>query len=67
VSETTAVLVLFAFVLILNAGLTGALSGPFARYQARLAWLAPLGALLVLSPQTLRRLRKSVGAKPSPD
>ena len=56
IGETTAVLVLFGLALVLNAGLTGALSGPFARYQARLAWLVPLGAGLVLSPGWLGRL-----------
>ena len=33
--------------LFLNAATTGALSGPFARYQARLSFLAPLCALLI--------------------
>ena len=67
VSESTAVLVLFGLVLLLNAGVTGALSGPFARYQARLAWLVPLGAMLVLSPGTWQRLRKGVGGPASRD
>ncbi len=67
VNDTTAVLVLFGLVLLINAGLTGALSGPFARYQARLAWLAPLGALLVLPPGTCRRLRKGVGGPAASD
>ncbi len=67
VSETTAVLVLFGLVLLLNAGLTGALSGPFARYQARLSWLVPLGAMLVLVPGTWQRLRKGVGGPASRD
>ena len=31
-----------------NAVLTGALSGPFARYQARVSWLLPLAAILIL-------------------
>jgi hypothetical protein len=29
-----------------NAATTGALSGPHDRYQARIAWLLPLAALL---------------------
>jgi hypothetical protein len=33
-----------------NAAATGALSKPHARYQARIAWLLPLAALLVLAP-----------------
>ena len=32
--------------LVFNAVATGVLSGPFARYQARIAWLPPLAALL---------------------
>ena len=31
-----------------NAVLTGVLSGPFARYQARVSWLLPLAAILIL-------------------
>jgi hypothetical protein len=31
---------------VFNAAATGILSGPFARYQARIAWLPPLAALL---------------------
>jgi hypothetical protein len=31
-----------------NAAATGALSGPHDRYQARIAWLLPLAALLAL-------------------
>ena len=34
-------------VLVLNAGVTGALSGPHARYQSRVMWLPVLAALLV--------------------
>ncbi len=40
-----AILFLLAAVLF-NAAATGILSGPFARYQARIAWLPPLAALL---------------------
>jgi len=50
---------LFGAALILNAGVTGALSGPFPRYQARLAWLAPLVAGLILS--AARRPPKAFG------
>jgi hypothetical protein len=32
--------------LVFNAAVLGILSGPFARYQARIAWLLPLAALL---------------------
>jgi hypothetical protein len=31
---------------LFNAAVTGVLSGPFARYQARIAWLPPMAALL---------------------
>ncbi|NMJ43886.1 hypothetical protein GWK16_21745 [Roseomonas sp. JC162] len=34
-----------------NAFVTGALSGPAARYQARIVWLLPLGAILGLAPR----------------
>ena len=34
-----------------NAFATGALSGPAARYQARIVWLLPLGAILGLAPR----------------
>ena len=44
---------LFGTALILNAAVTGALSGPFPRYQARLAWLVPLVAGLLLSSARL--------------
>jgi hypothetical protein len=66
VRTLTAVSLLFALMLLINAAVTGALSGPFARYQARIAWLAPLAALLVLppGPVALRR-RKGVGGPPA--
>jgi len=67
VRDATAVVLLFTLVLLVNAGVTGTLSGPFARYQARIAWLAPLAALLVVSAGDLRRLRKDVGARASRD
>ena len=36
--------------LAVNAAVTGALSGPHHRYQARIAWLLPLAALVGLAP-----------------
>lgn len=42
-----AVLILAA--VLLNAGITGVLSGPFARYQARLIWLIPALAGVALA------------------
>jgi hypothetical protein len=40
------IVLLLLTALIFNAAVTGALSGPFARYQARIAWLPLLVALL---------------------
>jgi putative flippase GtrA len=37
-------MLLLAAVLVVNAAICGILSGPFARYQARLIWLLPVGA-----------------------
>ncbi len=37
--------------LLANAAATGGLSGVFPRYQARIAWLLPVGALLLLLPR----------------
>ena len=34
--------------IIVNSAVTGVLSGPFARYSARIVWLAPMLAALVL-------------------
>ena len=54
-------LAFLAFVLagvLANAAATGGLSGVFPRYQARIAWLLPVAALLVLpvpSPSSRRR------------
>ena len=42
------VLTLLAAAVLLNAFITGALSGPFARYQARIVWLVTLGAAVSL-------------------
>ncbi|MFZ9635843.1 MAG: hypothetical protein ACO3EK_18685, partial [Alphaproteobacteria bacterium] len=36
--------------LVANACATGALSKPHHRYQARIAWLAPIAAALLLLP-----------------
>nr|WP_198373410.1 hypothetical protein [Roseomonas rosulenta] len=36
---------------VANAAATGGLSGVFPRYQARIAWLLPVGALLLLLPR----------------
>ena len=47
-------LALLAFVLVgvaANAAATGGLSGVFPRYQARIAWLLPVAALLLLVPR----------------
>ena len=38
-----------------NAAATGGLSGVFPRYQARIAWLLPVAALLLLMPKPGRR------------
>lgn len=37
--------------LVANAAATGGLSGVFPRYQARIAWLLPAGALLLMLPR----------------
>ena len=42
------VLTLLVAAVLLNAFITGALSGPFARYQARVVWLTTLGAAVAL-------------------
>ena len=41
--------------LLFNAAVLGVLSGPFARYQARIAWLLPLAAMLAGAPVLRRR------------
>jgi hypothetical protein len=41
--------------LVFNAAALGVLSGPFARYQARIAWLLPLAALLAARAAFSRR------------
>lgn len=37
---------------VVNAAVCGILSGPFARYQARIVWLVPLVALLLIAGRT---------------
>ena len=34
--------------MLVNAFLCGAISGPYGRYQARVEWLIPLGALFLV-------------------
>jgi hypothetical protein len=41
-----------------NAAATGGLSGVFPRYQARIAWLLPVGAVLLLLPRRGPELRR---------
>ena len=36
---------------VANAAICGVLSGPFARYEARLIWLVPMLALLAPAPR----------------
>jgi putative flippase GtrA len=43
-ARVAATMLLLAGVLVVNAAICGVLSGPFARYQARLIWLLPVGA-----------------------
>ncbi len=43
-ARSFATVVLLLLVVVLNAAVCGILSGPFARYQARVVWLAPLAA-----------------------
>ena len=56
---------LIATAVLLNAALCGVLAGPFPRYEARLIWLVPLGALLLaalVGPAPARRGQKSMSA-----
>jgi putative flippase GtrA len=43
-ARVAATVLLLTAVLLVNAAVCGVLSGPFARYQARLVWLLPVGA-----------------------
>ena len=49
------VIVFLLAALVFNAAVLGVLSGPFARYQARIAWLPPLAALLAAQAALHRR------------
>lgn len=40
---------LLVAVVVINAGVCGVISGPYARYQARVAWVVPLVALIALA------------------
>jgi hypothetical protein len=41
---------------LFNAAVLGAVSGPFSRYQARIAWLEPLAAFMALGAMFRRNL-----------
>jgi hypothetical protein len=45
-ARLTAALALLVLGVALNAGVCGAISGAFGRYQARVVWLLPLGAMI---------------------
>lgn len=45
--RATAMALLLAAAVVLNAGVCGIFSGPFPRYQARIVWLAPAAAMLL--------------------
>ena len=47
-ARVAAVVLLLVLVAAINAAICGMLSGPFARYQSRLAWLLPLGVGLTM-------------------
>lgn len=51
------------FALLINAAVCGTFSSPLARYQARLAWLAPFGCILALA-SARRHSRREAGAPP---
>jgi hypothetical protein len=46
-----AFLAIIVVAVLANAAATGGLSGVFPRYQARIAWLLPVGAILLLMPR----------------
>jgi hypothetical protein len=60
--ELPNVLTLTLGLVLANAVICGVLSGPYARYQARVEWIIPLGALLLVA-QWLERAKLS----PAPD
>jgi putative flippase GtrA len=47
-ARVLSVILLLLGVAATNAAICGVLSGPFARYQSRLAWLLPVGAGLIM-------------------
>jgi putative flippase GtrA len=47
-ARVASVILLLIAVGAVNAAICGMLSGPFARYQSRLAWLLPIGAGMVM-------------------
>ena len=48
VARVAAVVLLIAALAVVNAAICGIISGPFARYQARLIWQIPVGAGLTM-------------------
>jgi hypothetical protein len=60
--ELPSFLTLSLGLVLANAVICGVLSGPYARYQARVEWIIPLGALLLIA-QWLERSKLS----PAPD
>lgn len=48
-SELASFLILTLGLVLANAFLCGAISGPYSRYQARVEWLIPFGALLLIA------------------
>jgi hypothetical protein len=59
-SDLARLAALLVILTVLNAGICGALSGPFPRYQARLAWIDPLAALLLLQGASAPTRRKKL-------
>ena len=53
---------MFAAGVILNAAVCGILSGPFPRYQSRIVWLIPAGAVLLLTRLRRRPVEGSAAA-----
>lgn len=47
-ARVATVVLLLAGLMVVNAAICGIISGPFARYQARLVWLIPIGAGLTM-------------------
>ncbi len=48
-SRLVAAAVFLLVAVVVNAAVCGILSGPFARYQARIVWLVPLTAVLLVA------------------